>query len=119
MSQNSKSQIYTYDNKMAHQESQANCSKSSAPMEVNVPKEEEPEMNMNFFGSSFEEPHTLSQNQRQPSQNEMVPPRYNPNASSGMGTTAPFLANFSLVAEAAKRAQLAVMTRDLEGISLS
>lgn len=32
--------------------------------------------------------------------------------------TAPFLRDFSLVAEAAKRAQMAVVMRDLEGISL-
>ncbi|OJJ80036.1 uncharacterized protein ASPGLDRAFT_29320 [Aspergillus glaucus CBS 516.65] len=36
----------------------------------------------------------------------------------GPTATAPFLQDFSLVAEAAKRAQMAVVMRDLEGISL-
>ncbi|BCR84628.1 uncharacterized protein ACHE_20086S [Aspergillus chevalieri] len=36
----------------------------------------------------------------------------------GPTATAPFLRDFSLVAEAAKRAQMAVVMRDLEGISL-
>ncbi|KAI5298579.1 hypothetical protein KEM56_003935 [Ascosphaera pollenicola] len=120
MSQNTNSQFHTYNQNMAHQQDQIHCSKPSVPMDTNVTSEQdESEMNMNLFGSSFEEPHFLAQNHRQHAQKEVVPPRYNPNASSGMGTTAPFLANFSLVAEAAKRAQLAVMTRDLEGISLS
>lgn len=36
----------------------------------------------------------------------------------GPTATAPFLRDFSLVAEAAKRAQVAIVTRDLEGVSL-
>ena len=36
----------------------------------------------------------------------------------GPTATAPFLQDFSLVAEAAKRAQMAVVMRDLEGVSL-
>ncbi|PGH23083.1 hypothetical protein AJ80_02857 [Polytolypa hystricis UAMH7299] len=36
----------------------------------------------------------------------------------GPTATAPFLQNFCLVAEAAKRAQMAVVVRDLEGVSL-
>ena len=38
--------------------------------------------------------------------------------SSGPTATAPFLEDFNLVAEAAKRAQIAVVMRDLESISL-
>ncbi|OAX83635.1 hypothetical protein ACJ72_02004 [Emergomyces africanus] len=38
-------------------------------------------------------------------------------SSRGQGTAA-FLKDFNLVAEAAKRAQMAVIARDLEGISL-
>ncbi|KAL4954315.1 hypothetical protein BDW69DRAFT_163319 [Aspergillus filifer] len=44
-----------------------------------------------------------------------------PHQISGDGgptATAPFLRDFSLVAEAAKRAQVAIVTRDLEGVSL-
>ena len=44
-----------------------------------------------------------------------------PHQIQGMGgptATAPFLQDFSLVAEAAKRAQMAVVMRDMEGISL-
>ncbi|KAK2737957.1 hypothetical protein FQN57_007311 [Myotisia sp. PD_48] len=37
--------------------------------------------------------------------------------SCGPTATAPFLQDFSLVAEAAKRAQMAVMMRDLENVS--
>ena len=36
----------------------------------------------------------------------------------GPTATAPFLRDFSLVAEAAKRAQVSVMTRDLESVTL-
>ncbi|KAL4900817.1 hypothetical protein BDW74DRAFT_182402 [Aspergillus multicolor] len=39
-------------------------------------------------------------------------------STGGPTATAPFLRDFSLVAEAAKRAQVAIVTRDLEGISL-
>ncbi|KAL3466252.1 hypothetical protein BJX64DRAFT_24994 [Aspergillus heterothallicus] len=38
--------------------------------------------------------------------------------AGGPSATAPFIRDFSLVAEAAKRAQMAIVTRDLEGISL-
>ncbi|KAL5336153.1 hypothetical protein BJX70DRAFT_373648 [Aspergillus crustosus] len=38
--------------------------------------------------------------------------------TGGPTATAPFLRDFSLVAEAAKRAQVAIVTRDLEGVSL-
>ena len=38
--------------------------------------------------------------------------------AGGPTATAPFLQDFSLVAEAAKRAQMAVVMRDMEGISL-
>ncbi|KAL4995646.1 hypothetical protein BDV10DRAFT_187872 [Aspergillus recurvatus] len=39
-------------------------------------------------------------------------------SNGGPTATAPFLRDFSLVAEAAKRAQVAIVTRDLEGVSL-
>ncbi|OJI88117.1 hypothetical protein ASPTUDRAFT_136183 [Aspergillus tubingensis CBS 134.48] len=38
--------------------------------------------------------------------------------SGGPTATAPFLRDFSLVAEAAKRAQMSVMVRDLESVTL-
>ncbi|KAL2834843.1 hypothetical protein BDW59DRAFT_155664 [Aspergillus cavernicola] len=38
-------------------------------------------------------------------------------STGGPTATAPFLRDFSLVAEAAKRAQMAIVTRDLEGVS--
>ncbi|KAL3453325.1 hypothetical protein BJX65DRAFT_302230 [Aspergillus insuetus] len=38
--------------------------------------------------------------------------------AGGPAATAPFIRDFSLVAEAAKRAQMAIVTRDLEGVSL-
>jgi hypothetical protein len=45
-------------------------------------------------------------------------PSSKPPLTGGPTATAPFLQDFSLVAEAAKRAQMAVVTRDLEGVSL-
>ncbi|KZF23577.1 hypothetical protein L228DRAFT_238128 [Xylona heveae TC161] len=42
-----------------------------------------------------------------------------PSATAGPSATLPFLRDFNLVAEAAKRAQMAVVMRDLEGVSLS
>ncbi|PGH08337.1 hypothetical protein AJ79_06024 [Helicocarpus griseus UAMH5409] len=50
-------------------------------------------------------------NQQQPQQHTTH------NNGSGQGTAA-FLKDFTLVAEAAKRAQMAVIARDLEGVSL-
>ncbi|KAL2867300.1 uncharacterized protein BJX67DRAFT_381014 [Aspergillus lucknowensis] len=38
--------------------------------------------------------------------------------AGGPAATAPFIRDLSLVAEAAKRAQMAVVTRDLEGVTL-
>jgi hypothetical protein len=38
--------------------------------------------------------------------------------SGGPTATAPFLRDFSLVAEAAKRAQMSVVMRDLEAVTL-
>ncbi|KAI5290812.1 hypothetical protein KEM54_000373 [Ascosphaera aggregata] len=105
---------------MSGQQNQNNALKASASTNMDIQRTKiDPEMTMNILGSSLEEPHALLEHQRQSNhQKDVVPPLYNPNASSGVGTTAPFLANFSLVAEAAKRAQLAVMTRDLDGINL-
>lgn len=41
-----------------------------------------------------------------------------PNDGSGAAATTQFLDNYSLVAEAAKRAQMAVVMRDMESVSL-
>ncbi|PQE17761.1 thiol methyltransferase protein [Rutstroemia sp. NJR-2017a BVV2] len=41
-----------------------------------------------------------------------------PQRSTSQDETSPFLRDFNLVAEAAKRAQMAVLMRDLEGIGL-
>ncbi|KAL4931082.1 uncharacterized protein BDV17DRAFT_257047 [Aspergillus undulatus] len=67
----------------------------------------------------------LQQHHQQPlvhdtTQSQSHPTLY-PHQISGDGgptATAPFLRDFSLVAEAAKRAQVAIVTRDLEGVSL-
>ncbi|KAL3482223.1 hypothetical protein BJX99DRAFT_252934 [Aspergillus californicus] len=56
-------------------------------------------------------------NASQQPQNPAFHPQRIPN-TSGPTATAPFLRDFSLVAEAAKRAQVAIVTRDLEGVSL-
>lgn len=55
---------------------------------------------------------THTQTQSQANEQDETEPKGGPTA------TAPFLRDFSLVAEAAKRAQMAVVMRDLEGISL-
>lgn len=57
----------------------------------------------------------------QPSANQHLAPSSAPVQRAelaGPSATAPFLRDFTLVAEAAKRAQMAVVMRDLEGITL-
>ncbi|CAN8106354.1 unnamed protein product [Discula destructiva] len=48
----------------------------------------------------------------------IAPPPMQP-AATKKPSTDPFLKDFTLVAEAAKRAQMAVMIRDLENVGLS
>lgn len=56
--------------------------------------------------------------QRSPVAAKIVPPQPAP-AKTGGNSTDAFLKDFTLVAEAAKRAQMAVMMRDFEEIGLS
>ncbi|KNG80047.1 hypothetical protein ANOM_011829 [Aspergillus nomiae NRRL 13137] len=51
-------------------------------------------------------------------QNAMESYPHQVSGSGGPTATAPFLRDFSLVAEAAKRAQMSVMMRDLEAVTL-
>lgn len=68
----------------------------------------------------------VSQTQQQPSAFATVASSTGPapqssttsHPTAGPTATAPFLKDFNLVAEAAKRAQMAVVMRDLEGINL-
>lgn len=53
---------------------------------------------------------------QQPTSEQLYPHQIH--ALGGPTATAPFLRDFSLVAEAARRAQVSVVARDLEGISL-
>ncbi|KAG4031828.1 hypothetical protein MFRU_008g01870 [Monilinia fructicola] len=46
------------------------------------------------------------------------PPAQQPQRSSSQDETSPFLKDFNLVAEAAKRAQMACLMRDMEGCGL-
>ncbi|KAF1815535.1 hypothetical protein P152DRAFT_188341 [Eremomyces bilateralis CBS 781.70] len=46
------------------------------------------------------------------------PPTYPPNAGTTAAETAAFLEDYGLVAEAAKRAQIACLMRDMEGVEL-
>ncbi|KAL2854993.1 hypothetical protein BJY01DRAFT_19597 [Aspergillus pseudoustus] len=65
--------------------------------------------------SQTQAPHDATQSQT------TANPTFYPHQISGAGgpaATAPFIRDFSLVAEAAKRAQMAIVTRDLEGVSL-
>ncbi|KAH0545168.1 hypothetical protein FGG08_000780 [Glutinoglossum americanum] len=55
--------------------------------------------------------------QGQSSQERPAAPGYSPN-NGGPTATSPFLKDFSLVAEAAKRAQVSILVRDLDGVTL-
>ncbi|ODM14809.1 hypothetical protein SI65_09803 [Aspergillus cristatus] len=61
-----------------------------------------------------QQPQSQSQTQTQQPEDEST----EQTQKGGPTATAPFLRDFSLVAEAARRAQMAVVMRDLEGISL-
>ncbi|KKZ61180.1 hypothetical protein EMCG_04229 [[Emmonsia] crescens] len=60
---------------------------------------------------------TTSQQQEVPKSHQPASQHTSHHNGRGQGTAA-FLKDFNLVAEAAKRAQMAVIARDLEGISL-
>ncbi|KAK3900927.1 hypothetical protein C8A05DRAFT_35424 [Staphylotrichum tortipilum] len=59
---------------------------------------------------------TLSSTQQSPTTTKIVPPA--PATSNTSASTDPFLKDFTLVAEAAKRAQMAVLMRDFESVGL-
>ncbi|KJF60379.1 uncharacterized protein CIMG_10466 [Coccidioides immitis RS] len=91
------------------------------------PADESPFMSANMCSHSFPSSNTSltrSGQSQQPqsgfSQNRGAAQGGRPSTQEkgGPTATAPFLQDFSLVAEAAKRAQMAVLMRDLEGVSL-
>lgn len=59
---------------------------------------------------------TMSSTQQSPTTTKIVPPQPAPIKAP---STEAFLKDFTLVAEAAKRAQMAVLMRDLENVGLS
>lgn len=59
---------------------------------------------------------TSSTTSQQSYNDKIVPPVPQPTKTS---STDPFLRDFTLVAEAAKRAQMAVLMRDMESVGLS
>ncbi|CAK4032460.1 Hypothetical predicted protein [Lecanosticta acicola] len=92
---------------------------SSAPLPspaVNQP--------MSYFGSIASQPTTTShpaQQQRAPAQAQQAAGSHyvgQRGDGGGVPETAPFLQDFNLVAEAAKRAQMACLSRDLGDIGL-
>jgi hypothetical protein len=75
----------------------------------------------NYFGTLSQQPPTShpAQQQRIP-QSQTIAGNYLGQRGDGAGTpeTAPFLKDFNLVAEAAKRAQVACLARDLGDVGL-
>ena len=75
-----------------------------------------------YFGSLVQQAPTShpSQQSRIPGQGQTVAGTYLGQRGDGGGTpeTAPFLKDFNLVAEAAKRAQMACLTRDLADVGM-
>jgi hypothetical protein len=59
---------------------------------------------------------TVPSTQQSPTTITLAPP---PPVTEKAPSTEPFLKDFTLVAEAAKRAQMAVLMRDLESVGLS
>lgn len=71
--------------------------------------------------SDSRQKHTDAQPKTQPQTCSQASEDYYPHKIHGLGgpaATKPFLQDFSLVAEAAKRAEMSVIMRDMEGISL-
>ena len=62
-----------------------------------------------------QQPSFMSSTRQSPTNQPLPPPQVQGNSSS----TDVFLKDFTLVAEAAKRAQMAVLMRDFEGVALT
>ncbi|KAI9709821.1 MAG: hypothetical protein M1812_007613 [Candelaria pacifica] len=75
------------------------------------PRERDPQLANNQIERS--QGHSSSLEAQQPQQSQQA------GGSRGSAATTPFLRDFNLVAEAAKRAQMAVIMRDLDGVSLT
>ena len=71
-----------------------------------------------YFGSIAAPTSHPTQQQRIPQQQQMLSPYVGQRNGGGAPETAPLLQDFSLVAEAAKRAQIATLSRDLGDIGL-
>jgi len=68
--------------------------------------------------SSFP-PQQQQQQQYQQPQTQQYQPQTQKHPGAGVAATSPFLRDFNLVAEAAKRAQMAVLMRDMEAVGLT
>ncbi|KAI0402185.1 hypothetical protein F4802DRAFT_600248 [Xylaria palmicola] len=66
--------------------------------------------------SSMSSAHVSDSTTRRPSNVIMHPPR--PKKKKGHSTD-PYLRDFTLVAEAARRAQMSIMTRDMDNVAIS
>lgn len=118
VSQSSLSTTTTTTATEVSQMSQMSASSTSAPLPS--PSTQQP---ASYFGSISARPPTS-----QPThvQLQRIPPSQQTTSAfigqrgdgSGMPETAPFLQDFSLIAEAAKRAQMACLSRDLDEIGL-
>ncbi|KAK0666278.1 hypothetical protein QBC41DRAFT_305369 [Cercophora samala] len=67
-------------------------------------------------GSSTQQSSPFTSSSAASSSSKIVPP---PRQAPKTSSTDPFLKDFTLVAEAAKRAQMAVLMRDFESVGLS
>jgi len=72
-------------------------------------------MNAPITSPTTQQPSMMSTTQQSPTTKILSPQPTQPKPTS----TDSFLKDFTLVAEAAKRAQMAVLMRDMEGISFS
>ncbi|KAK4634056.1 hypothetical protein CLAFUW4_01772 [Fulvia fulva] len=90
-----------------------NMSEQSAPLPS--PSVHQP---AGYFGSLAAPTSHPSQQQRIPQQQQMLSPYVGQRNGGGAPETAPLLQDFSLIAEAAKRAQIATLSRDLGDIGL-
>ncbi|KAK1750590.1 hypothetical protein QBC47DRAFT_406950 [Echria macrotheca] len=76
-------------------------------------------MNAPITSPSSSQTSAFSSTQQSPSTKLAPPPPPVRMGSASSASTDPFLKDFTLVAEAAKRAQMAVLMRDLESVGLS
>ena len=120
-SSSSSSSISSINTAVAQQSSDMPPGVVSAPLPS--PSSSQP---MSYFGSLAQQAPSSQASQQQQQQQQRIPQGQNVSGAylgqrgdgSGAPETAPYLKDFSLLAEAAKRAQMACLTRDLGDVGL-